>query len=214
VLDRDYVTESLTIGEQTYQFNQYENSFTQPNATVCEKMVTWAVNNTKGAEDKDLLELYCGNGNFSLPLAQNFRRALGTEISRTSVKSAQENIEQNHIENLSIARMSSEDLSKAWLHNEPSKRFNEFNIGSYDFDTLLVDPPRAGLDPDTLELAKKFRRIVYVSCNPESMAQNIDGFKNDYKITAFSLFDQFPYTDHMEAGVVLERISDIPDQKS
>jgi tRNA (uracil-5-)-methyltransferase len=169
-------------------------------------MVTWAVKNTKGASNKDLLELYCGNGNFSLPLAQNFRRALGTEISRTSVKSAQENIKLNSINNVTIARMSSEDLSKAWLHNEPSKRFNEFDIDSYDFDTILVDPPRAGLDPDTLELIKKFRRIVYISCNPESMADNISEFKDDYEITAFSLFDQFPYTQHMEAGVVLERM--------
>jgi tRNA (uracil-5-)-methyltransferase len=206
VLERDYVNETLNIDKQVFHFNQYENSFTQPNASVCEKMVTWAVKNTTDASDKDLLELYCGNGNFSLPLAQNFRRTLGTEISRTSVKSAQENIELNNINNVTIARMSSEDLSKAWLHNEPSQRFNEFEIDNYDFDTVLVDPPRAGLDPDTLELIKKFRRIVYVSCNPESMAENISDFKNSYKITAFSLFDQFPYTTHMEAGVVLEKL--------
>jgi tRNA (uracil-5-)-methyltransferase len=205
VLDRDFVTEELNISGTKYSFNQYENSFTQPNASVCEDMVSWAVEHSKGAEDKDLMELYCGNGNFSIPMSKNFRKALGTEISRTSVKSAQENIEKNSIGNLKIARMASEDLSKAWIHNEPSKRFNEFEIKEYDFDTILVDPPRAGLDEDTIELIQKFRRIVYVSCNPLTMVANIEALKSTYDITAFALFDQFPYTHHMEAGIVLER---------
>lgn len=205
VLDRDYVTESLTIGNRDFRFHQYENSFTQPNAGVCEQMISWAVAQTAGSQEQDLMELYCGNGNFSIPLAQNFRRVLGTEISRTSVKSAQENIELNGTDNVSIARMASEDLSKAWLHNEPSRRFREFGIDEYDFDTILVDPPRAGLDKDTIQLLKKFRRIVYISCNPESMVQNIESLKTDYGITATALFDQFPYTHHMEAGVILEK---------
>ncbi len=205
VLDRDYVTETLNIGGQSFQFHQYENSFTQPNASVCEKMINWAVKNTKGSTSGDLMEMYCGNGNFSIPMAQNFRRALGTEISRISVQSAQENIELNQCGNLNIARMASEDLSKAWLHNEPNRRFREFEIDSYDFDTVLVDPPRAGLDTDTVELLKKFRRIVYISCNPESMIENISSLKNDYSMTACALFDQFPYTHHMEAGVILTR---------
>ncbi len=205
VLDRDYVTENLVINGLPYQFRQYENSFTQPNAAVCEKMVGWAVENSKDAQQKDLMEMYCGNGNFSIPMAGNFRSALGTEISRTAVNSAQVNIDMNSCQNLKIARMASEDLSKAWIHNEPNRRFNEFGIQNYDFDTVLVDPPRAGLDADTVELLKRFRRIIYISCNPETMAANIENLKSDYLLSAVALFDQFPYTHHMEAGVVLER---------
>lgn len=205
VMERDYVTETLNIAGRDFYFHQYENSFTQPNAGVCEQMISWAVEHSKGREDQDLLELYCGNGNFSIPLAQNFRRVLGTEISRTSVKSAQENIALNQVDNVNIARMASEDLSKAWLHNEPNRRFREFNIDQYEFDTVLVDPPRAGLDSDTIELLKKFRRIIYISCNPESMVENINELKDHYRMTASALFDQFPYTHHMEAGVILER---------
>ena len=160
VLDRDYVTETLSILGRDFHFHQYENSFTQPNAGVCEQMIQWAVAHSQGRENADLLELYCGNGNFSIPLAQNFRQVLGTEISRTSVKSAQENIALNKTDNVSIARMASEDLSKAWLHNEPNRRFREFRIDDYDFDTILVDPPRAGLDEVTVELLKTFRRII------------------------------------------------------
>lgn len=205
-LNRDYVVETLNIAGRTYTFNQYENSFTQPNAGVCEQMVTWAVENTRHNKNDDLLELYCGNGNFSIPLAQNFRNALATEISRTSVHSAQENIAANQTNNLIIARMASEDLSNAWLNGVQSRRFNEFNIDQYNFDTVFVDPPRAGLDENTIELLKRFRRIVYVSCNPESMVENMRAWQSEYKITAAALFDQFPYTHHMEAGIVLVRI--------
>ncbi|MDN3649637.1 tRNA (uridine(54)-C5)-methyltransferase TrmA [Reinekea marina] len=205
VLERDYVQETLSIAGKSYHFRQYENGFTQPNAGVCQHMVSWAVQHSQGNSDKDLMEMYCGNGNFSIPMAQNFRKALGTEISRTSVNSAQENIELNNIENLKIARMASEDLSNCWIKGQQSRRFNEFDIDSYDFDTVLVDPPRAGLDETTIELLKRFRRIVYVSCNPESMVANIESLKDSYNMTASALFDQFPYTHHMEAGVVLER---------
>ncbi|TXR53550.1 tRNA (uridine(54)-C5)-methyltransferase TrmA [Reinekea thalattae] len=208
VLERDYVNETLNIAGKAYQFRQYENSFTQPNADVCEKMVSWAVKQTANCTEGDLMELYCGNGNFSIPLAENFNKALGTEISRTSVKSANENIELNNIQNLKIARMASEDLSKAWLHNEPSRRFNEFSIGDYNFNTVLVDPPRAGLDEDTIKLIQRFDRILYVSCNPNTLIDNLTTLKDEYDITAFALFDQFPYTDHIEAGVVLERRTD------
>lgn len=205
VLERNYVIETLTIDGQTFSFKQYENSFTQPNASVCEKMVSWACENVRDSSETDLMELYCGNGNFSIPMSRHFNRALGTEISRTSVKSAQENIEVNSCENLQIARMASEDLSKAWLFNEPSRRFREFEIDSYSFGTVLVDPPRAGLDDDTVTLIQKFDRIVYVSCNPESMIDNVSVLQSNYEITACALFDQFPYTHHMEAGVVLQR---------
>lgn len=205
VLDRDFVRETLVVNNQQYHFNQYENSFTQPNAHICEQMVSWAMQNTGDSNDQDLLELYCGNGNFSIPLAANFRSVLGTEISRVSVRSAQENISGNNVTNVKIARMSSEDLSQAWLQNQPSRRFSEFNMDQYQFSTILVDPPRAGLDDNTEKLLTKFDNILYISCNPESMAKNIEGLRSNYEMAALALFDQFPYTKHMECGVLLKR---------
>lgn len=204
VLERDYVTETLTINDQSYRFRQYENSFTQPNAGVCEQMVGWAQRHTENSQG-DMLELYCGNGNFSIPLARNFNRALGTEISRVSVHSAQHNIEINQVDNLAIARMSSEDFANAWLGHTESRRLHEWGVASYDFKTLLVDPPRAGLDEDTLKLARQFERIVYVSCNPQTLADNVRALSDEFQIDAAALFDQFPYTHHMEAGLVLRR---------
>jgi hypothetical protein len=89
-------------------YKQVENSFTQPNAAINEQMLGWALDVTKGSEG-DLLELYCGNGNFSIALAQNFRKVLATEIAKPSVDSAQFNIAANGVDNLIILRMSAED---------------------------------------------------------------------------------------------------------
>ncbi|GAL16264.1 tRNA (uracil54-C5-)-methyltransferase [Vibrio astriarenae] len=81
VLDQDYVVEKLSVNGDTYIYQQVENSFTQPNGKVAEKMLEWAVDCTQNSQG-DLLELYCGNGNFSLALAQNFERVLATELAK------------------------------------------------------------------------------------------------------------------------------------
>lgn len=79
LLDRDYVVESQTIAGKTFTQKQPEGSFSQPNGAMCEKMVAWAEKQTRGSTG-DLLELYCGNGNFTIPLAANFRRVVATEV--------------------------------------------------------------------------------------------------------------------------------------
>ena len=86
-LDRDFVLEQLQVDGRVLTYKQIENSFTQPNAKVAERMLEWALDCTRGSTG-DLLELYCGNGNFSLALSPNFRRVLATEQSRPSVNAA------------------------------------------------------------------------------------------------------------------------------
>ncbi len=93
-------------------YRQVENSFTQPNAAMNIEMLEWALDVTKGATG-DLLELYCGNGNFSLALARNFDRVLATEIAKPSVAAAQYNIAANHIDNVQIIRMAAEEFTQA-----------------------------------------------------------------------------------------------------
>lgn len=83
-LDQDYIDERLPVGGREMIYRQVENSFTQPNAAMNIQMLEWALDVTKGATG-DLLELYCGNGNFSLALARNFDRVLATEIAKPSV---------------------------------------------------------------------------------------------------------------------------------
>lgn len=204
ILNKDWVTEKLNVGGKAFSYQQVENSFTQPNGTVNEKMLLWAQEATQNTGG-DLIELYCGNGNFSIALAQNFDRVLGTEISKTSVKSAQINIAANHIDNIDIIRMSSEDFSQAMNGEREFRRLEGFDLSTYQYQTVLVDPPRAGLDKDSVELVSRFDRIIYVSCNPDTLKDNLDILCKTHKIENFALFDQFPYTHHVETGVILSR---------
>lgn len=204
ILGKDYIIEKLTVGEQQFTYQQVENSFTQPNAKVNEKMLLWAQQVTANLTG-DLIELYCGNGNFSIALAQNFDRVLGTEISKTSVNSAQYNIRENNINNIDIVRMSSEEFSQAMNGERTFRRLADFDLTAYNYDTVLVDPPRAGLDPASEELVSRFERIVYISCNPETLKDNLTTLTKTHHIEKFALFDQFPYTHHIETGVYLVR---------
>lgn len=207
VLSDEYVVEQLQVFERTYTYKQIESSFTQPNAQVCQKMLEWACTVAEHSE-QDLLELYCGNGNFTLPLSTRFRRVLATELAKSSVYAAQWNIEQNQIENIQVARLSAEEFTQAYNGEREFRRLQEANIdlASYDFDTVFVDPPRAGIDDATLKLLQRFKRIIYISCNPDTLHDNLKTLCQSHKVTQFALFDQFPYTHHVESGVLLENI--------
>lgn len=86
------------------------------------------------------------------------------------------------------------------------RRLQGFDLSSYSYDTVLVDPPRAGLDPDSEELVSRFEKIIYISCNPHTLHHNLKTLCKTHKVENFALFDQFPYTDHIECGVILTRI--------
>ncbi|SHO57220.1 tRNA (uridine(54)-C5)-methyltransferase TrmA [Vibrio quintilis] len=205
VLEQDYVTETLSVYGQPFIYQQIENSFTQPNGKVAEKMLEWAVDCTRESQG-DLLELYCGNGNFSLALAQNFNRVLATELAKPSVHSAQYNIAANQIDNVQIIRMSAEEFTEAMEGKREFRRLKDANIDlqSYQCETIFVDPPRSGMDIDTCKMVQKYPRILYISCNPETLKQNLEVLSQTHKISRFALFDQFPFTHHTEAGVLLE----------
>lgn len=204
VLNQDYVTEQLTINEQTYSFKQIENSFTQPNAQVNQKMITWAIEKAKNLPG-DLLELYCGAGNFSVPLSRHFNNVLGTEISKSSVNAAQINIADNQIYNLKIAKLSSEEFSDAYLNKRQFRRLADIPLDDYQFSTVLVDPPRSGLDPLTETLVSQFDNIIYISCNPSTLIENLQSLCKTHDVKSAALFDQFPFTPHIECGVMLEK---------
>lgn len=207
VLSDEYVVEELKVFDRTFQYKQIESSFTQPNAIVCQKMLEWACSSIEKSE-KDMLELYCGNGNFTLPLSLKFNRVLATELAKSSVYAAQWNIEQNQIDNIQVARLSAEDFTEAYTAQREFRRLQEANIDiqSYDFETVFVDPPRAGIDDETLKLLQGFERIIYISCNPDTLYDNLQVLLKTHRIVKFAMFDQFPYTHHVESGVVLERI--------
>lgn len=206
ILTRDFVMETLTVQGRKYHYQQVENSFTQPNAGISEKMLEWALDVTKGCSG-DLLEMYCGNGNFSIPLARRFDRVIGTEIAKVSVNSASLNVAMNGVSNVQVVKMASEDVSDA-LNGDGvlPKALVQAGMDTLNPSAVLVDPPRAGLDDGTVELVRKIDQILYISCNPETLKNNVDALSTTHKVTRFAMFDQFPYTHHVEAGVFLERL--------
>ncbi|MEA1062682.1 tRNA (uridine(54)-C5)-methyltransferase TrmA [Erwinia sp. HR93] len=203
-LDQDYVDERLLVDGREMIYRQVENSFTQPNAAVNIQMLEWALNVTADAEG-DLLELYCGNGNFSLALARNFRRVLATEIAKPSVAAAQYNIAANHIDNVQIIRMSAEEFTQALNGERSFNRLKGINLHEYQCNTIFVDPPRSGLDAETEKMVQGWPQILYISCNPETLCKNLETLTKTHDVKRLALFDQFPYTHHMECGVLLER---------
>ena len=171
-----------------------------------QQMIEWAIDASKD-NGGDLLELYCGNGNFSIAMAAHFDRVLATEIAKSSVNSAQHNIAVNKIDNGTIIRMSSEDFTEALKAERQFRRLEGIDLGSYNCKTILVDPPRSGLDKDTEAMVAGYDNIIYISCNPKTLKDNLDVLCKTHKVEKFAMFDQFPYTDHMECGVYLTRHS-------
>ncbi|WP_372747689.1 tRNA (uridine(54)-C5)-methyltransferase TrmA [Litorivivens sp.] len=205
VLNKAFITETLHADNRDFTFRHYENSFTQPNARVNEQMISWACKQVSGARDDDLLELYCGCGNFTLPLSRYFDKVLATEVSKTATRAAIENCEINAISNIEFARLSAEEISQALKKVRPFRRLAHLDLDDYKLNTVFVDPPRAGLDDFTREFIGGFERILYISCNPVTLARDLMYLCQDHHIQSLAFFDQFPYTTHMECGVFLER---------
>lgn len=203
-LDQDFIDERLTVAGKEMIYRQVENSFTQPNAVMNVHMLEWALDATQNSTG-DLLELYCGNGNFSLALARNFNRVLATEIAKPSVAAAQYNIAANEIENVQIIRMAAEDFTQAMNGVREFKRLKGIDLKGYQCETIFVDPPRSGLDADTVKMVQAYPRILYISCNPQTLCENLEVLSETHNVSRLALFDQFPYTHHMECGVWLTR---------
>lgn len=204
IVGKDFVTEQLQVNSQIFRYQQVETGFTQPNAIVCQHMLAWAQNVAQPLGG-DLLELYCGNGNFTIPLSHCFDKVLATEISKTSVNSAKYNFALNNISNAEIVRMSSEEFSQAMDRERSFRRLQEIDLDSYNFSTIFVDPPRAGLDSHTTDVVKRFDNIIYISCNPDTLAHNLTSICDTHTVERLALFDQFPYTHHTECGVLLRK---------
>lgn len=82
-------------------------------------------------------------------------------------------------------------------------RLRDIPLRDYRFSTLFVDPPRCGLDAGTLALARGFAHILYISCNPQTLRENVAALAPTHRVAAAAVFDQFPYTPHLESGLLL-----------
>ncbi|MCH1554386.1 MAG: tRNA (uridine(54)-C5)-methyltransferase TrmA [Luminiphilus sp.] len=204
VIGDDFVAEELQVADKRYRFKQPEQAFTQPNAVINCAMLGWVLD-TQNPNREDLLELYCGVGNFTIPLSQRFQSVLATEVSKVATRAAIDNLASNEVSNVEFARLSAEEMGTALRGERPFRRLQQLSkpLERYSFSTIFVDPPRAGLDQETLSLCQEFSEILYISCNPMTLLDNLNQLTATHEITRFALFDQFPYTDHLECGVQL-----------
>jgi len=205
ILSDEFVREKLDIDSKTFTYVQYESGFTQPNPVVNVKMIEWAIKQAKKVGYGDFLESYCGLGNFTLPLSHYFDNVLATEISKRSIHAALENCELNDVDNITFARLASEEMTEALNGVREFSRLKDIDLKSYNFSTVLVDPPRAGLDTGTIDLISKIENIIYISCNPETLARDLEILSQTHTVKEAAMYDQFPYTVHVESGVFLRK---------
>ena len=203
VLSQDFVLETLHVDDEKYRYKIIEGGFSQPNRSVNEKMISWVCSHIHNP--KDLLELYCGHGNFTIPLSKAFGKVLATEISKASIKSARYSCGLNSIDNIEFLRMSVEELTSAMKNEREFNRLKDIDLDKYSFSHVLTDPPRAGIDAKSLEFISKFENIIYISCNPKTLKRDLNILSRDFEIVDFAVFDQFPYTNHIESGIILRK---------
>lgn len=170
--------------------------FIQVNASLNVKMIALALELLEAGPDERVLDLFCGLGNFTLPLARTVRDVVGVEGDAGLVARAQENAERNGLAN---AQFHAADLTQD-QRNAPWMR--------QGFDKLLLDPPRSGAIEVLQQLPlKQFKRIVYVSCHPGSLARDAGYLVNEQGFTLVSAgaMDMFPHTAHVESIAVFEK---------
>jgi len=183
----------------SFKILQNDLVFFQPNFYLYSFMISFI---TKQLEDaKDLLELYCGCGGFTLPLASKFNKVFATENNRHSIRLLKESIKLNNLSNVETARLSDDETASALANERPFRRLENIDMQSYQFSHILVDPPRAGLSAETIKLSRQFKNMIYISCNPETFLRDIKAL--DRKIISIAIFDQFANTEHLESIAIL-----------
>ncbi|ACF45052.1 23S rRNA (uracil(1939)-C(5))-methyltransferase RlmD [Pelodictyon phaeoclathratiforme] len=190
-----YITERLGA----LDFRISANSFFQTNSSQAE-LLYQSILEVAGLRAEDTVyDLYCGTGTITLYLAKHCRQVVGLEVVESSINDARSNAAFNSIDNVAFFQVDLKDF-QGMLDL----------LGSYDAPGVIItDPPRAGMHPKALStmLRLRPRRIIYVSCNPASLAR--DGKEiclQGYKLLSVQPVDMFPHTSHIESVACFERV--------
>jgi len=181
---------SLRVGNEVYRYNA--ESFFQINPALVGEMIEFALGDVGG---QTALDLYCGVGLFTLPLARRFEKVVAVEGNSIAVRFARRNLEQAGLTNARILTASVAD----WIRAKSS-----------NMDFVLLDPPRAGAESVVIKGISNLRpeRISYVSCDPATLARDLRKLiAGGYVIDSLRGFDLFPQTHHVETVVLLRRLS-------
>jgi 23S rRNA (uracil1939-C5)-methyltransferase len=171
------------------------SDFIQAHGQVNELMISQAVSLLDLGPDSNVLELYSGLGNFSLPMARSAAQVTGVELGADMVSRARENAVRNGLSNINF-------------HVADLTRPNEAPIHWHGYDRVLLDPPRSGaVEALPLIGSIKAGRVVYVSCHPGTLARDSGYLVKElgYKLTAAGIMDMFPQTSHVESMALFEK---------
>lgn len=178
---------SLRVGNEVYQYNA--ESFFQINPELLPELIEFALGNVSGAT---ALDLYCGVGLFTLPLARRFAKVVGVEANPVAARFARRNLEQAGLMN---ARVTTANVADGIRKQDSA-------------DFILLDPPRAGAESVVIKgmLDLQPAWISYVSCDPATLARDLRKLiAGGYAVDAIAGFDLFPQTHHVETVVLLRR---------
>jgi len=184
------------LDESSVEIEFEATDFVQVNAAVNRRMVAAAIDLLEISPNHRVLDLYCGIGNFSLPLARQARYVLGLEIERQQVDRARHNAAMNAIDNCEFgqADLAAIDGSEPWLGQV--------------WDRLLLDPARSGA-AEVVARAGRIgaARVVYVSCHTGTLARDAGVLVHDggYAMSAAGIIDMFPHTGHVESIALFEK---------
>ena len=178
-----------TIGNKKY----YEStqSFFQVNNTLTKELYDCVLEEVKKKHYKNALDLYCGTGTIGIYISDYVGKIIGIDNNPSNIKDANKNKELNHCENISF------------IEDSVENKIDSF----HNIELIIVDPPRTGLDPKTIEYLLKINpvKIIYVSCDPVTLSRDLDLLQSNYNIQSIQLFNMFPRTYHCESVCILER---------
>ncbi len=189
---KDKLTDTLL--ELKYEISPH--SFFQINHLQTEKLYAKALEYAELDKAQTVFDLYCGIGTISLSAAKYAKNVVGVEIVPPAIENAKKNASDNNITNTEFYCSSAEDITPELIDN------------GINPDTVILDPPRKGSDEKTLGAIVKAqpKRIVYVSCNPATLARDLKYLEeNGYKTAEVTAYDMFPNTSHIECVVQLCR---------
>lgn len=178
----------VTINLDKYKYKVSAQSFFQKNTDMTIKLYDYI--KTLVNKDENILDLYCGSGGIGIYASENAKIIIGIEIIEDAVRNAKENARINNIKNITFKSGKVED-----------------NLDDIkDIDTVIVDPPRVGLNKKAIDDILKInpKKIIYVSCNSTTLARDLNYLKDMYELEEIRLFDLFPNTHHVECVCFLK----------
>lgn len=178
IYGKEYIYETLG----NYKFKISPESFFQININTCLKLYN-KIKEYVGT-NKKIIDLYCGTGSIGIFVSKN-NTVIGIEISESAFKDAEENKNINNIDNINF------------LCGDSGKKLNDLKFKP---DVIIVDPPRSGLNKETIDNILKFNanEIIYVSCDPMTLVRDLNILNKYYNIKEITPFDMFPNTHHIE----------------